>query len=71
MRTCTKCPMQVCDVEQLKVVSIRYPINGDDGFIYWNRDLCYFYNFKRDLIDLPWLPFDITEDQLKLYLTFL
>ena len=23
-----------------------------------------------DCIDVPWMPFDITEDQLKLYLTF-
>lgn len=42
----------------------------DDAYLYWHPDKsCLYANiFKK--ITLPYLPFDITKKQLKLFLTF-
>ena len=48
--------------------------NKSAGTLYWftNRQFCKFFpiNTFHDTSPLPWLPFDVTHDQLLLYLTF-
>lgn len=48
-------------------------IRFNDLFIYWYKDFsCHVYvgETSEDHEDLPWIPFDITEEQLKIILTF-
>ena len=62
--------------DQKRIIIEDCGFNFKNYRLYWlTRENCCTVFFHKDInnryIDLPWLPFDTTEDQLKVYLTFL
>lgn len=52
-----------------KIISVEiYLLKAN--IVWYNTGVCIMYPSKGS-IHMPWLPFDVTEEQLKLYLTFL
>jgi len=69
---CSYCSIRIVEKLTTKEIS-GYILHTLNGQLYWNNDkhtCTYYSDVDVDPIDLPWLPLDITEEKLKLYLTF-
>ena len=61
-----------CGLQILGNTMIRRHVY-DKGNLFWRLDIgmCLYSTGEMNIsIPLPWLPYDITDDQLQLYLTF-
>src|SRR5271165_4732466 len=57
--------------EKSKIFIIYFPTRQlDDSYLYWQPDKSCLYTNIFKKITLPYLPFDITKTQLKLFLAF-